>query len=38
LQEPPPVEPEIEVRAAIQQIAFEHRRLYGYRRISAELG
>ena len=26
-----------EVRSAIQQIAIEHRRRYGYRRISAEL-
>jgi putative transposase len=37
LQEPPPVEEEMEVRSAIQQIAIEHRRRYGYRRISAEL-
>ena len=37
LQEPPPVEGEMEVRSAIQQIAMEHRRRYGYRRISAEL-
>ena len=27
----------MEVRSAIQQIAVEHRRRYGYRRISAEL-
>jgi len=32
-----PVEEEMEVRSAIQQIAIEHRRRYGYRRISAEL-
>src|SRR5260370_20355027 len=31
------VEEELEVRSAIQQIAIEHRRRYGYRRISAEL-
>jgi putative transposase len=37
LQEPAPVEEEIEVRSAIQQIAIEHRRRYGYRRIAAEL-
>ncbi|HST13101.1 MAG TPA: IS3 family transposase [Terriglobales bacterium] len=37
LQEPQPVEDEMEVRSAIQQIALEHRRRYGYRRISAEL-
>ena len=36
LQEPQPVEAEMEVRSAIQQIAMEHRRRYGYRRISAE--
>jgi len=32
-----PVEEEMEVRSAIQQVAVEHRRRYGYRRISAEL-
>jgi transposase InsO family protein len=32
-----PVEEEMEIRSAIQQIAIEHRRRYGYRRISAEL-
>ena len=32
-----PVEEEMEVRSMIQQIAVEHRRRYGYRRISAEL-
>jgi putative transposase len=37
LQEQHPVEEEMEVRSAIQQIALEHRRRYGYRRISAEL-
>jgi putative transposase len=36
LQEPPLVEEEMEVRSVIQQIALEHRRRYGYRRISAE--
>ena len=33
LQEQRPVEEEMEVRSAIQQIAMEHRRRYGYRRI-----
>ncbi|MFZ3333057.1 MAG: IS3 family transposase, partial [Candidatus Acidiferrales bacterium] len=37
LQDRTPVEEDIEVRSVIQQIAFEHRRRYGYRRISAEL-
>jgi transposase InsO family protein len=37
LQERHPVEEEMEVRTAIQHIALEHRRRYGYRRISAEL-
>jgi putative transposase len=37
LQEQRPVEEEMEVRSAIQQIAVEHRRRYVYRRISAEL-
>src|SRR6202140_2822700 len=32
-----PVEEEMEVRSAIQWIAVEHRRRYGYRRITAEL-
>jgi putative transposase len=36
-QEQQPVEEEMEVRSAIQQIAVEYRRRYGYRRISAEL-
>ena len=30
-------EEDMEVRSAIQQIALEHRRRYGYRRITAEL-
>jgi transposase InsO family protein len=37
LQEQVPVEEDMEVRSAIQQIAVEHRRRYGYRRIAAEL-
>jgi len=37
LQEQRPVEEEMEVRSAIPQIAVEHRRRYGYRRITAEL-
>ncbi len=37
LQERAPVEEDMEVRSVIQQIAIEHRRRYGYRRISAEL-
>ena len=37
LQEQQPVEEEMEVRSAIQQIALEHRRRYGYRRITVEL-
>jgi hypothetical protein len=36
-REKQPVEEEMEVRSAIQEIAVEHRRRYGYRRISAEL-
>jgi transposase InsO family protein len=32
-----PAEEELEVRAAVQKIAVEHRRRYGYRRITAEL-
>jgi putative transposase len=32
-----PLEEEMEIRSTIQQIAVEHRRRYGYRRISAEL-
>ncbi len=37
LQERVPVEEDVEVRSAIQQIALEHRRRYGYRRVTAEL-
>jgi len=37
LAEQMPVEEQLEVRSAIQQIALEHRRRYGYRRITAEL-
>ena len=37
LQEQAPAEEDIEVRSAIQQIALEHRRRYGYRRVTAEL-
>jgi putative transposase len=37
LQEQMPAEEDMEVRSAIQQIAVEHRRRYGYRRIAAEL-
>jgi len=37
LKEQQPVEEEMEVRSAIQQIALEHRRRYGYRRVTAEL-
>jgi transposase InsO family protein len=37
LQECLPVEEEMEVRSMIQQIALEHRRRYGYRRVTAEL-
>ncbi len=37
LQEHQPVEEEMEVRSTIQQIVFEHRRRYGYRRVTAEL-
>jgi putative transposase len=36
LQETPPVEEEMAVRATIQQIALAHRRRYGYRRITRE--
>jgi len=36
LQESQPVEEDMAARAAIQQIALEHRRRYGYRRITAE--
>jgi transposase InsO family protein len=37
LQQQYPVEEEIQVRAAIQEIAVSHQRRYGYRRIAAEL-
>jgi transposase InsO family protein len=37
LQDRAPVEEEMETRSAIQAIALEHRRRYGYRRITAEL-
>lgn len=36
-QEEQPREEEMAVRSAIQQIALEHRRRYGYRRVTAEL-
>jgi putative transposase len=37
LQDRVPPEEDMEVRSAIQRIALEHRRRYGYRRITAEL-
>jgi putative transposase len=37
LKQQRPAEEETEVRSAIQQIALEHRRRYGYRRICAQL-
>jgi len=37
LQERLPVEEGMEVRSTIQQIVLEHRRRYGYRRVTAEL-
>jgi putative transposase len=37
LQRQEPAQEEMEVRSAIQQIALEHRRRYGYRRVTAEL-
>jgi len=37
LQGQAPIEEDMEVLSAIQQIAVEHRRRYGYRRITAEL-
>ena len=37
LQEKAPEEEAMAVRAAVQQIALEHRRRYGYRRVTAEL-
>src|SRR5207247_11015068 len=36
-QERQPAEEDMEVRSAIQQTALQHRRRYGYRRITAEL-
>ena len=37
LREKTPTEEDMELRSAIPQIALEHRRRYGYRRVSAEL-
>jgi transposase InsO family protein len=37
LQERVPAEESTEVRSAIQRVALEHRRRYGYRRVTAEL-
>ncbi len=37
LKEREPVQEDMEVRSSIQAIALEHRRRYGYRRITAEL-
>jgi transposase InsO family protein len=37
LQERTPVEKDMDLRSSIQQIVMEHRRRYGYRRVSAEL-
>lgn len=37
LAESSPDEEEMEVRSTIQQVALEHRRRYGYRRVAAEL-
>lgn len=37
LQERTPVEEDMEVRSEIQKISAEHKRRYGYRRVSAEL-
>ncbi len=37
LQERLPVKEEMEVRSTMQQIVLEHRRRYGYRRVTAEL-
>ena len=36
-QERAPREEIMEVRSAVQQIALEHRRRYGYRRVTAEM-
>ena len=37
LEPSPPVEEEMEVRSAIQAVVLEHRRRYGYRRVTREL-
>jgi transposase InsO family protein len=37
LQEQEPVEEDMQVRSAVQEIFAEHKRRYGYRRVSAEL-
>lgn len=37
LQEQQPLQEELEVRAALQQLVLAHRRRYGYRRVTAEL-
>ena len=37
LQQQQPQQEEMEVRSAIQQVVLEHRRRYGYRRVTAEL-
>ena len=37
LRDRAPAEESMEVRSAIQQVALEHRRRYGYRRVTAEL-
>ena len=37
LQQQEPEEEEMEVRSAMQEIVAEHKRRYGYRRVSAEL-
>lgn len=37
LAETEPAREEIETRAAIQQVALEHKRRYGYRRVTFEL-
>jgi putative transposase len=37
LQQREPQEESMEVRSAIQRVALEHRRRYGYRRVTAEL-
>ena len=37
LKEQAPVEEEVEVRSAIQQVVLEHRRRYGSRRVTAAL-